>query len=110
MKRMADWPTKLKLVGDVRGRGLMIGVDIVKDKVTKEYGNAERDRIVEMAFERGVLFLGCGPSTIRLVPAAGGHERRSRRRRGCARRVHQAGRRVMSENSCIPPSRGRDFF
>src|SRR3989440_7337505 len=67
-KRMADWPKKLKLVGDVRGRGLMIGVDIVKDKASKEYGAAERDRIVEMAFERGVLFLGCGPSTIRLCP------------------------------------------
>ena len=69
MKRMADWPTKLKLVGDVRGRGLMIGVDIVKNKATKEYGHDERDRIVEMAFERGVLFLGCGPSTVRICPA-----------------------------------------
>jgi len=68
MKRMADWPQKLKLVGDVRGRGLMIGVDIVKDKATKEYAAAERDRIVELAFERGVLFLGCGPSTVRLCP------------------------------------------
>jgi 4-aminobutyrate aminotransferase len=69
MQRMADWPAKLKLVGDVRGRGLMIGVEIVKDKVTKEHGNAERDRIVEMAFDRGLLFLGCGPSTIRICPA-----------------------------------------
>jgi 4-aminobutyrate aminotransferase len=69
MKRMADWPAKLKLVGDVRGRGLMIGVDIVKDKVTKEYAAAERDRIVELAFERGVLFLGCGPSSVRICPA-----------------------------------------
>jgi 4-aminobutyrate aminotransferase len=69
MKRMADWPAKLKLVGDVRGLGLMIGVEIVKDKATKEYGAAERDRIVEAAFERGVLFLGCGPSTIRICPA-----------------------------------------
>jgi 4-aminobutyrate aminotransferase len=68
MKRMATWPTKLKLVGDVRGRGLMIGVDIVKDKSTKEYAAAERDQIVERAFEHGVLFLGCGPSTIRLCP------------------------------------------
>jgi len=68
MKRMAEWPTKLTLVGDVRGRGLMVGVDIVKDKTTKEYGAAERDRIVEKAFEHGVLFLGCGPSTIRLCP------------------------------------------
>jgi 4-aminobutyrate aminotransferase len=68
MKRMSTWPTKLKLVGDVRGRGLMIGVDIVKDKSTKEYAAAERDQIVERAFEHGVLFLGCGPSTIRLCP------------------------------------------
>jgi 4-aminobutyrate aminotransferase len=65
---MADWPAKLRLVGDVRGRGLMIGVEIVKDKITKEYGAAERDLIVEKAFEHGVLFLGCGPSTVRLCP------------------------------------------
>jgi len=68
LKRMADWPSKLKLVGDVRGRGLMIGVEIVKDKTTKEYGATERDSIVERAFERGVLFLGCGPSTVRICP------------------------------------------
>jgi 4-aminobutyrate aminotransferase len=68
LKRMADWPAKHKIVGDVRGRGLMIGVEIVKDKKTKEYGNEERDRIVELAFERGILFLGCGPSTIRIAP------------------------------------------
>jgi 4-aminobutyrate aminotransferase len=69
LKRMADWPSKHRLVGDVRGRGLMIGVEIVKDKVSKEYANAERDRIVELAFERGMLFLGCGPSTVRISPA-----------------------------------------
>ncbi len=69
LKRMADWPKKHKLVGDVRGRGLMIGVEIVKDQKTQEYGAAERDRIVELAFERGVLLLGCGPSTIRIAPA-----------------------------------------
>ncbi len=68
MKRMADWPKKHGIVGDVRGRGLMIGVDIVKDQKTKEYGNTERDRVVELAFERGVLFLGCGPSTVRIAP------------------------------------------
>jgi 4-aminobutyrate aminotransferase len=69
VKRMADWPRKHKIVGDVRGRGLMIGVEIVKEQKTREYGNAERDRIVELAFERGVLFLGCGPSTLRIAPA-----------------------------------------
>jgi 4-aminobutyrate aminotransferase len=40
----------------------------VKDQSTKDYAALERDRIVEMAFEKGVLFLGCGPSTIRVCP------------------------------------------
>jgi 4-aminobutyrate aminotransferase len=69
LKRMADWPRKHKLVGDVRGRGLMVGVEIVKDQKTKEYGADFRDKIIELAFERGILFLGCGPSTIRIAPA-----------------------------------------
>ena len=68
LNRMAEWPKKHKIVGDVRGRGLMIGVDIVKDQHTKEYGNAERDRAVELSFDRGVLFLGAGPSTVRICP------------------------------------------
>lgn len=68
LKRMSAWIARHKLVGDVRGRGLMIGVDIVKDKATKEYAAAERDLIIERSFERGILFLGCGPSTIRLCP------------------------------------------
>ena len=68
LKRMADWPKKYRVVGDVRGRGLMVGVEIVKDKQTKEYGPDLRDRIVELAFERGILFLGCGPSTVRIAP------------------------------------------
>jgi 4-aminobutyrate aminotransferase len=68
MKRMADWPSKHPLVGDVRGRGLMIGVELVKDKKTKEFASEERDRVVELAFGRGVLFLGCGPSTVRISP------------------------------------------
>jgi 4-aminobutyrate aminotransferase len=68
LHRMADWPGKHRLVGDVRGRGLMIGVEIVKDKKTKEYAAAERDRVIQLAFEHGILFLGCGPSTIRIAP------------------------------------------
>ena len=67
-QRMADWPKKHRIVGDVRGRGLMIGVEIVKDQKTREYGASDRDRVVELAFERGLLFLGCGPSTIRIAP------------------------------------------
>jgi 4-aminobutyrate aminotransferase len=69
LRRMADWPKKHKLVGDVRGRGLMVGVELVKDKQTKEHAAEARDRVVELAFERGVLFLGCGPSTVRISPS-----------------------------------------
>jgi len=68
LQRMADWPRKHKLVGDVRGRGLMVGVEIVKDQKTRERAHEDRDRIVELAFERGILFLGCGPNTVRLSP------------------------------------------
>ncbi len=68
MDRIAEWPKHLDLVGDVRGRGLMIGVEIVTDKEAKTQGGAERDKIVELAFERGVLFLGCGPNSIRIAP------------------------------------------
>jgi len=68
LRRMKDWPTKHKLVGDVRGRGLMIGVEFVADQQTKRQAPELRDRVVELAFERGVLLLGCGPSTIRIAP------------------------------------------
>ncbi len=68
VSRMKDWPKKYKNVGDVRGLGLMIGVEMVKDQKTKEYAPELRDRVVEKAFEKGVLFLGCGPSTIRIAP------------------------------------------
>jgi 4-aminobutyrate aminotransferase len=68
LERLRPWKQTHPLVGDVRGRGLMIGVEIVKDQKTREYGASDRDRVVELAFERGLLFLGCGPSTIRIAP------------------------------------------
>lgn len=69
MQRMKPWEAKFGIVGEVRGRGLMIGVEIVKDKKSKAVAAKERDRIVdELTFERGVLFLGCGETTIRLSP------------------------------------------
>ena len=68
MKRLGTWPEKHAIVGDVRGRGLMIGVEIVKDKEAKTPAPDLRDRIVQLAFERGILFLGAGPSSIRLSP------------------------------------------
>jgi 4-aminobutyrate aminotransferase len=68
MERMKTWPSKLPLVGDVRGLGLMIGVELVNDKAKKTPAGEQRDHVVELAFEKGVLFLGCGPDAVRLSP------------------------------------------
>jgi 4-aminobutyrate aminotransferase len=68
LDRLREWPARHLLVGDVRGRGLMIGIEIVKNQETREMAGALRDRIVELAFERGLLILGCGETSIRLAP------------------------------------------
>ncbi len=55
-------------MGDVRGIGLMIGVEFVKDKGTKEPADEIRNMIEEESFKRGALMLGCGKSVIRIAP------------------------------------------
>ena len=59
---------KHALIGDVRGKGLMIGIEFVKDRATKERATAERDAIVQACFYKGLLVLGAGRNTIRLSP------------------------------------------
>ena len=66
--RTADWPKKFKVVGDVRGRGLMIGIEIVRDQLTKEKAANLRNAIVDLAFHKGLLVLGAGENSIRLSP------------------------------------------
>jgi 4-aminobutyrate aminotransferase len=56
-------------MGDVRGKGLMIGVEFIQDRRTKEPAKELCDRVVELAFERGLLMLSCGKSVIRVAPA-----------------------------------------
>ncbi len=68
MRRISSWPGKHPLVGDVRGLGLMIGIELVKDKETKAYAGQERDAVVDLAFTKGMLFLGAGPSALRFCP------------------------------------------
>lgn len=68
MNRMREWPRRFKYVGDVRGLGLMIGIELVYDQQTKERAPVLRDRLEMMAFEHGLLTLGCGPNSLRLCP------------------------------------------
>ncbi len=68
LDRLRGWKKSHPMIGDVRGRGLMIGIEIVKDKAKREPAAAVRDRAVTLAFERGLLVLGCGENSIRLCP------------------------------------------
>ncbi len=68
MERLQGMMEKHPLIGNVRGRGLMIGVEIVKSRETRERAHELRNRLVDMAFEESLLLLGAGPNTIRMVP------------------------------------------
>ncbi|MBS1834949.1 MAG: acetyl ornithine aminotransferase family protein [Acidobacteria bacterium] len=68
LNRLRDWPARFPSVGDVRGRGLMIGFELVKDQQTKERNPELRNNLEQAAFRKGVLILGCGPNSIRLCP------------------------------------------
>jgi 4-aminobutyrate aminotransferase len=68
MERLRSWIDRHAIVGDVRGRGLMIGVELVKNKEKQEPASNLRDHVVQLAFERGLLILGCGESNLRLCP------------------------------------------
>ena len=68
LHRMQSWPQRFRCVGDVRGLGLMIGFELVKDQATKERAPELRNQLVHLAFERGLLILGCGQNSIRLCP------------------------------------------
>jgi 4-aminobutyrate aminotransferase len=59
---------KHPIIGDVRGRGLMIGIELVRDRSTKERATRERDAVVHECFRRGLLVLGAGQNAIRLSP------------------------------------------
>ena len=56
------------MMGDVRGLGLMVGVEIVKDRATRAAAPEARDALIQSCFQRGLLLLGCGASTLRFCP------------------------------------------
>jgi len=66
--KLVSWSQQFRSVGDVRGKGLMIGIELVKNKETKEPWPELRDAVVQHAFTKGLLVLGAGESTVRLCP------------------------------------------
>jgi len=71
--RLMDGLVKLQqsheCMGDVRGKGLMVAVEFVKDRETKEPGRTWRNDIIKHAFQKGLLLLGCGENSIRFSPS-----------------------------------------
>ena len=56
-------------IGDVRGLGLVVGVELVEDRETRDPASQLRSDVIDRAFRKGLLLLGCGPSTVRFMPA-----------------------------------------
>lgn len=65
---LRDLQRKYSVIGDVRGLGLMIGIEFVRNRETKERAVEERNAIVQAMFRRGVLVLGAGKNSIRIAP------------------------------------------
>jgi len=66
--RLRGLMDKHPIIGDVRGKGLMIGVELVRDRVTKERAVTERNEVVQAMFHKGVLVLGAGRNAVRFCP------------------------------------------
>ena len=66
--RLKELAARHELVGDVRGLGLMVGMELVRDRQTREPAVAARNELVQSCFRRGLLLLGCGESTLRFCP------------------------------------------
>ncbi len=67
-KRFSELKEKHQLVGDVRGRGMMVGVEFVEDRKTKKPATKQRNAVMEEAFKRGLMLLAAGPCSLRLAP------------------------------------------
>ena len=68
MKRLLEMKEKYEIVGDVRGSGLFIGVEIVKSKKTKERGAKEAEQIIQYCFHHGLLAITAGRNSLRIIP------------------------------------------
>ncbi len=68
LKRLEELKERSEIVGDVRGKGLMIGIELVEDKETKKPASQKAAEVIIRSWKRGVAIVTCGASTIRIVP------------------------------------------
>ena len=68
MQRLRELQTRHEVIGEVRGKGLMIGMELVTDRVSRKAARELCDRVIDRAFHNGLLLLSCGQSTVRFMP------------------------------------------
>ena len=68
LDRLRAMQSRHPTVGDVRGKGLMLAIELVVDKGTKERAPELRNRVVRACYGRGMLILGCGANNVRFSP------------------------------------------
>ena len=68
VKRLKEWVDQYEIIGDVRGKGLMIGVEIVKDKKSKAKDGDAAHEIIDRAWHKGVVAIGAGENCFRIAP------------------------------------------
>jgi 4-aminobutyrate aminotransferase len=68
MERLRELQTRHEAIGEVRGKGLMIGVELVMDRSTKEPARELCEAVLHRAFHNGLILLSCGLSTVRFMP------------------------------------------
>jgi len=68
LKRFEEMKEEYEIIGDVRGKGFMIGIELVKNKKTKEYATREANELIVRCWKRGLLLITAGRSVIRIAP------------------------------------------
>lgn len=80
MERLNELKEKHEIIGDVRGKGLIIGIELVKDRKSKKPAEKERHAVLQKCFSKGLILIGCGKSSIRFCPPSYYKQGRSRKR------------------------------
>jgi 4-aminobutyrate aminotransferase len=68
MERLCELQARFGCIGDLRGKGLMIGMELVVDRVSRKPARELADKVLTRAFHNGLLLLSCGVSTVRFIP------------------------------------------
>jgi 4-aminobutyrate aminotransferase len=68
LKRLESMQSRYDCIGDVRGKGLMVGVEMVENSINKQASPEKRNAVIQACFSAGLILQGCGPNTVRFAP------------------------------------------